>query len=77
MAEEKNKYTVKEVKNLVSEELSKQMRIKHLHERRQEVENQLNSLLQEFVQTAPAPTSNPTPAPSTSLSNTVVTPNGN
>lgn len=77
MAEEKNRYSVKEVKTLVSEELNKQMRIKHLQEQRQEVENQLNSLLKEFVQTAPAPTSNPTPAPNSSLSNTFVTPGGN
>ncbi len=72
---EKNRYSVKEVKNLVSEELNKQIRIKNLQEQRQEVENQLSNLLREYTQTASAPTS--TPAPSTSLSNTSVTPGGN
>ncbi len=74
---EKNRYSVKEVKNLVSEELNKQIRIKNLQEQRQKVENQLSNLLKEYVQPAPASTSNPTPAPSSSLSNTSVTSGGN
>ncbi len=53
MSEEKNRYSVKEVKNLVSEELNKQIRIQKLQEQRQIIENQLSNLLKEYVQTMP------------------------
>ncbi len=67
MEKKKNKYSVKEVKGLISEELQKQIRVKKLMEQKQIIENQLNILLKEYVQ---AP-------PSTEMSNSYVNNTGN
>ena len=70
MENNKNTHSVKELKNMISEQVRKQTKIKNLMESKKRIEDQLNSLLKEYVQTSPAP------APQTT-SSTYVGANGN
>lgn len=51
MEDNKNIYKVREIKEIISEEVAKQIKIKKLLERKQIIQNDLNKLLEDFQAT--------------------------